>query len=150
MRREEKKFDFTVVEGFERVLEVLRGERQATQIEIDFIMDRIDKQKNKATSSKKAEKAENIDILNMIIEELSVNKDGLTINELLKTNSIKNYTYEEKVKGKLENKEVTSSKISAILQKEIYTKNEEGKKIENIDSRIVRIEEGKKIIFKLK
>lgn len=148
--RNEKRFDFTVVEGFAGVLEVLEGKRQATKIDIEFIMDRIEKQKRKATSSKKADKIENIEILDIIIEELRKNKDGLTISELLKTDNIKNYTYEEKVRGKIENKEVTSSKVSAILQKEIYIKDEEGKKIENIDSRIVRIEDGKKIIFKLK
>lgn len=144
MRREERKFDFTVVEGFERVLEVLRGERQATQIEIDFVLDRQEKQMKKATSSKRGEKVENVEILQLILKELENGEK--TISELLKTDSITNYTYQEKD----EMKNISSPKLSAILQKEIFTKNEEGEKVAREESRIERIENGQKILFKLK
>lgn len=140
-----KKFDFTVVEGFERVIEKLRTIENA-QVEIDFILDRIEKQQRKAISSKKTDKIENTEILDLIISELSKAPEGLTISELLKTNTLATYTYEDKK----EMKNLSSSKLSAILQKEIYTKDSEGNKIENIDSRIVRIEDKKKIIFKVK
>lgn len=145
MKNIEKKFDFTVVEGFERVIEKLKTIENA-QTEIDFILDRIEKQQKKATSSKKVDKVENAEILDLIICELSKAPEGLTISELLKTNTLATYTYEDKK----EMKNLSSSKLSAILQKEIYIKDSEGNKIENIDSKIVRIEDKKKIIFKVK
>lgn len=145
MRNIEKKFEFTVVEGLQRVLEKLRTVENA-QTEIDFILDRIEKQQRKATSSKRADKVENAEILDMIICELSKAPEGLTISELLKIDTLATYTYEDKK----EMKNLTSSKVSAILQKELYSKDSEGNKIENVDSRIVRIEDKKKIIFKVK
>lgn len=143
MRKEEKKFDFTIVEGFEKVIAKLQ-KIQGTEIEIAFIQDRIEKQMKKATSSKRAEKVENAEILNLVIKELANGEK--TIGELLKTSSLANYTYQEKD----EMKNISSSKLSAILQKEIYTKNEEGEKVINSNSRIERVENGKKITFKLK
>lgn len=145
MRNIEKRFDFTVVEGFEKVIEKLKT-IENTQVEIDFILDRIEKQQKKATSSKKADKVENAEILDLIICELSKAPEGLTISELLKIDTLSNYTYEDKK----EMKNLSSSKVSAILQKELYTKDSEGKKVENVDSRIIRIEDKKKIIFKVK
>lgn len=143
MRREERKFEFTVIEGFEMVIEKLQT-IQGTEIEIEFIKDRIEKQMKKATSSKRIEKAENAEILNLVIQELTSGEK--TIGELLKTESIASYTYEEKQ----EMKNISSSKLSAILQKEIYTKDENGEKVAREESRIERIENGKKITFKLK
>lgn len=143
MRREEKKFDFTVVEGFEMVIAKLQ-KIQGAETEIAFIQDRIEKQMKKATSSKRAEKVENAEILNLVIEELA--KGEKTIGELLKTDALANYTYQEKD----EMKNISSSKLSAILQKEIYAKNEEAEKVVNVNSRIERVENGKKITFKLK
>ena len=142
--KNEKKFDFTMVEGFERVLKVLRGEEKATEVDIEFIEDRKEKAQNKNKSRASVEKPENAEILEKVIEIL---QDGQkrTLKEL--TEELKGYTY---TSGK-DTKEVTTSKLSSVLQKEVYEVNENGEKVARENSRVTRIEEGKgKLYFTIK
>lgn len=142
--RNEKKFDFTMVEGFERVLKVLRGEEQATETDIEFIEDRKAKAQNKNKSRASVERPENAEILEKVIEIL---QDGQkrTLKELVE--ALKGYTY---TSGK-DTKEVTTSKLSSVLQKEVFEVDENGEKVARENSRVARIEEGKgKLYFTVK
>lgn len=142
--KNERKFDFTVVEGLENILQVLRGEKEVTQIDIDFLNDRLEKAKNKNKSRASIEKPENAEILEKVIEIL---KDGQkrTLKEL--TEKLKGYTY---TSGK-DTKEVTTSKLSSVLQQEVFETNENGEKVTRQDSRVVRVDEGKgKLYFTIK
>lgn len=142
--KNEKKFDFTMVEGFERVLKVLRGEEEATEVDIEFIEDRKEKAQNKNKSRASVEKPENAEILEKVVEILQ-DKQKRTLKELVE--ELKGYTY---TSGK-DTKEVTTSKLSSVLQKEVYGVNENGEKVARENSRITRIEEGKgKLYFTIK
>ena len=142
--KNEKKFDFTMVEGFERILKVLRGEAEVTEVDIEFIEDRKEKAQNKNKSRASVEKPENTEILEKVIEILQ-DKQKRTLKELVE--ELKGYTY---TSGK-DTKEVTTSKLSSVLQKEVYEVNENGEKVARENSRIARIEEGKgKLYFTIK
>ena len=145
--RNERKFDFTQVEGFERVLKVLRGEAEATEKDIEFIKYKQAQAKNKNKSKASTEKPENAEILAIALEIL---KDGQkrTLAEIVKEPKMAEYTY---TVGK-ENKNVSISKLTTIFNKEIYNGiNEKGNKTVNADSKIARIEEGKgKLYFTIK
>ena len=142
--KNERKFDFTVAEGLENILQVLRGEKEVTQIDIDFLNDRLEKAKNKNKSRASVERPENTEILEKVIEIL---KDGQkrTLKELVE--ELKGYTY---TSGK-DTKEVTTSKLSSVLQKEVFEVNENGEKVTRENSRVTRIDEGKgKLYFTIK
>lgn len=142
--RNEKKFDFTMVEGFNRILRILKGEEQATETDIEFIEDRKEKAQNKNKSRATVEKPENAEILKKVIEIL---QDGQkrTLKELVE--ELKGYTY---TSGK-DTKEVTTSKLSSVLQKEVFETNENGEKVTKQDSRVTRVDEGKgKLYFTVK
>ena len=142
--RNEKKFDFTVAEGLKNILQVLRGEKEVTDIDIEFVTDRLEKAQNKNKSRASVEKPENAEILEKVVEIL---QDGQkrTLKELVE--ELKGYTY---TSGK-DTKEVTTSKLSSVLQKEVFETNENGEKVTREDSRVTRVDEGKgKLYFTIK
>ena len=145
--RNEKKFDFTQVEGFERVLKVLRGETKATEKDIEFIEYKQAQAKNKNKSKASTERPENVEILAIALEILK-DKQKRTLAEIVKEPKMAEYTY---TVGK-ESKNVSISKLTTVFNKEIYNRiDEEGNKVVNTDSKIARIDEGKgKLYFSIK
>lgn len=145
--KNEKKFDFTVVEGLENILQVIKGNREVTEIDVQFLNDRIEKAKNKNKSRASVEKPENEEIMQIVLDILS-DKQPKTITEMLKDTRLANYTYQD---GK-NTKNVTTSKLSTVLQKEVYNGTDEnGEKVLNSNSRITRDDKNKKkLLFTLR
>ena len=115
-------------------------ENNADEELVNFINERIEKNLNKNKSKSTKERPENAEILEMILKALKDNGE-MTIAEMLKLDEFKNYAYVDKD----ETKNLSVSKIIAILQKECGKKEEPRE-----ESKIKRNENGKKITFMLK